>query len=141
MAKSYEMNGFRRAVNRVTGFLARRGKGPASELTTIGRKSGKARTVPVTPIEVGGVRYLVSPYGAVGWVHNIRAAGMATLSRAGTSEQISVAEVQGDDAAVVLKEYVAEVKIVRPFFDVPPDAAVADFAAEADAHPVFRIER
>ena len=141
MAKRYEMNAFRRAVNAVMSFLARKGRGPAYELTTVGRRSHQPRTVPVTPVEVDGIRYLVSPYGEVGWVHNIRASGTATLQRGGEAEPITVTEVGPEEAGRVLAVYHAQVgKIVHPYFDVPADPTVDDFVAEASAHPVFRIE-
>jgi len=141
MSKTYRVTAFRRFVNTITSFLARRGKGPASELTTIGRRSGLPRTVPVTPILVEGRRYLVSPYGAVGWVHNIRTSGTATLSRGGRDERIEVVEVSAEEAGPVLMAYWKDLRrIVGPFFDVPDEPTVADFIAEAAAHPVFRIE-
>ncbi len=142
MAKQYEMNGFRRAANAFVSWLARRGRGPAFELVTIGRRSHEPRTVPVTPVEVDGDRYLVSPYGDVGWVHNIRASGTATLRRGGQAESITVTEVGPEEAGRVLAVYHAQVgKIVHPYFDVPAVPTVEDFVAEAAAHPVFRIEQ
>lgn len=98
-------------------------------------------TVPVGPMEMEGVRYLVAPYGEVGWVHNIRSAGSARLSRGGTSEEITVTEIRGGEAGTVLKEYHAGLEnIVGAYFDVPSDPTPADFVAVAAAHPVFRIE-
>lgn len=141
MAKQYRMSAFRRGVNAVASFVARRGKGPSWELTTVGRKSGRLRTVPVTPIEVEGSRYLVSPYGTVGWVHNIRATGTGTLRRGGQDEEITVTEVGDEEAGIVLARYHDELKrIVGAYFDVPDDPGVADFVVEATAHPVFRID-
>ena len=35
-------------------------------------RTGEARKVPVIPVEVGGSRYLVSPYGESDWVRNLR---------------------------------------------------------------------
>jgi hypothetical protein len=32
-------------------------------LTVVGRRTGEPRRVPVIPVELGGTRYLVSPYG------------------------------------------------------------------------------
>jgi len=140
MAKQYRMSAFRRGVNAVASFAARRGKGPSWELTTVGRKSGRLRTVPVTPIEVEGLRYLVSPYGTVGWVHNIRATGAGTLRRGGQDEEITVTEVGDEEAGTVLARYHDDLeRIVGAYFDVPDDPTIADFVAEAAAHPVFRI--
>jgi hypothetical protein len=66
MAKKYEVTG---SINRLTSVLARLGVGRTQMMTTTGRKSGEARRVPVSPIVVDGVEYLVSPYGERAWVH------------------------------------------------------------------------
>ncbi len=141
MVKEYKVNGFKRTVNKAMAALARRGKGPASELTVRGRRSGTPRTVPVTPIDVDGSRYLVAPYGAVGWVHNIRAADGASLGRGGVSERITVVECEGEEAGTVLKAYYEDLeRIVGSYFDLPEDPGLEDFVAVAPDHPVFRIE-
>ncbi|MEN8234131.1 MAG: nitroreductase family deazaflavin-dependent oxidoreductase [Actinomycetota bacterium] len=141
MARKYEVTRFRRAVNSFTSAMARRGNGPASELTVLGRKSGEPRTVPVTPIDVDGSHYLVSPYGAVGWVHNLRAAGHGSLARGGTSKRITVEECAGEEAGIVLKPYYEDLeRIVGPYFDLPEDPTVEDFTTIAENHPVFRYE-
>lgn len=141
MAKQYRVGFVRRMVNKLVTKRIIQGK--ASEdmylLTTLGRKSGKERTTPVTIARRDGHRYLVSPYGEVGWVHNIREANLAELSRGGDTEEISVTEVDAATAAPVLRQYVGAVKVVRPFFDVDKDAPVTEFEVEADKHPVFRI--
>lgn len=141
MAKQYRVTRMRRAVNSLTSWLARRGMGPAYELTTVGRRTGRPHTVPVTPIVVEGRRYLVSPYGQVGWVHNIRASGSAVLGRGGQDERISVTEIEGEEAGAVLQRYYGDLKrIVGPFFDLPPTPTLDDFIAAVSRHPVFRIE-
>ena len=58
--------------------LVRAGLVPRSYLlTTQGRKTGRPRTNPVCPVEHGGRRWLVAPYGPVSWVRNARATGHA----------------------------------------------------------------
>src|SRR5450756_694001 len=57
----------RRVVNPL---VARFQTGGVATLTVSGRRTGRARTVPVIPIEVDGIRYLVSPYGESQWVRN-----------------------------------------------------------------------
>ena len=141
MTKQYKVTRWVKTLNAAASAMARRGRGPASELTVAGRKSGQLRTVPVTPIEVDGSGYLVSPYGEVGWVHNLRAAGEGTLARNGTSRRITVDECAADEAGKVLKLYHEDFKrIVGPYFDVPEEPTTADFAAVATDHPVFRYE-
>ncbi len=104
-----------------------------------GQRSGAPRSTPVTLVEDGGRRWLVSPYGEVAWVRNLRAAGRATLSRGGRTETIAVSEIGVDDAAPVLKMYVTRVPITRPYFDARPGSDLAQFRAEAPRHPVFVI--
>lgn len=139
MAKQYQVTGMRRVINRAASTLARLGRGPSWELTVTGRRSGEPQTVPVTPVELNGSRYLVAPYGAVGWVHNIRAAGEATLRRGGSTDRITVTEVDAEEAGPVLAAYHhALERVVGAYFDVPKDPTVEDFVAAAADHPVFR---
>ena len=141
MAKQYQVTGMRRAVNRAATMLARLGRGPSWELTVVGRRSGEPRTVPVTPVGLNGLRYLVAPYGAVAWVHNIRATGEATLRRGGSTDHITVTEVDAEEAGPVLAKYFDDLeRIVGAYFDVPEEPTVDDFVAVAADHPVFRIE-
>ena len=49
-------------------------------LTVRGRTSGQLRTTPLAIIEVGGRRWVWSPWGEVHWVRNLRAAGQATIT-------------------------------------------------------------
>jgi deazaflavin-dependent oxidoreductase (nitroreductase family) len=107
-------------------------------LTVPGRRSGRPRSTPVTLIE-DGERWLVAPYGEVGWVRNARAAGEVTLARRGRTERLKIEAATPEQAAPVLKRYLRMALVVRPFFDVRPDSPLQDFAAEADRHPVFRL--
>jgi deazaflavin-dependent oxidoreductase (nitroreductase family) len=113
--------------------------GTTSLLTVRGRKSGQPHTVPVTLVEQDGHRFLVAPYGVVYWVRNIRAAGTATLTRGRRSEVISVTELAAKEAAPVLKQYLLQVRVVRPYFDVAKDSPLEAFEGEAPRHPVFKI--
>jgi deazaflavin-dependent oxidoreductase (nitroreductase family) len=110
-------------------------------LTVPGRKSGQTYSTPVTLVEENGRRWLVAPYGEVSWVRNARAAGQVTLNRGRRSETVALVALPPDDAAPVLKRYLAQIAVVRPFFDVNPQSDLHEFAAEAPRHPVFRIER
>jgi deazaflavin-dependent oxidoreductase (nitroreductase family) len=137
----YRLGFGRRAANALVGILLRLGVGPARTylLTVAGRRSGAPRTTPVTLVEEGGRRWLVAPYGEVAWVRNLRAARKAMLARGGRTEEITVREVNADEAAPVLKMYVARVPITRPYFDAKPESDLAAFRAEAQRHPVFAI--
>jgi hypothetical protein len=83
VAKTYQLGRARRFVNAMIATLAR--LGPAGRHTDIlrvrGRKSGKSYSIPVILIE-DDERWLVAPYGEVGWVRNARAAGEVQLTQA-----------------------------------------------------------
>ena len=143
MAKQYRLGFVRRLVNRIVSSRVRAGKSASADvrlLTTIGRKTGLPRTNPVTIVEVDGAEWLVAPYGPVAWVHHLRAVGTATLATDGDPVEFRAVEVDAATAAPVLKHYITEVKVVRPFFDVGPDAPAEAFIGVAPDKPVFRIE-
>jgi deazaflavin-dependent oxidoreductase (nitroreductase family) len=108
-------------------------------LSVSGRRSGRTYTTPVILVE-NGERFLVAPYGEVGWVRNARAAGRVTLSRGRHRETVGLRQVGPEESAPVLRTYLRRVSVVRPFFDVSPDSPHEAFAAEAARHPVFLIE-
>jgi hypothetical protein len=88
--------------------------------------------VPVIPVEVGGSRYLVSPYGESDWVRNLRAAGQGELSRKGRSEAFHAVEIPVGQREPVISRY-REVAghAVDSYFTKLPDAR---------DHPVFQID-
>ena len=141
MAKTYRMTFGRRLVNLLVRALLRAGLGPKGTylLTVQGHRSGRRRSTPVTLVEADGQRWLVAPYGEVGWVRNARAAGRVTLARGGRSETVAIDELGPSESAPVLKRYATQVPITRPYFDATPDSPTEALAAEARSHPVFRI--
>src|SRR5262249_2209748 len=60
-------------------------------------------------------------------------------SRALHQETVTVEEVGPLEAAPVLKQYLGETPITRPFFKVSSDAPLAEFVREAPQHPVFLL--
>jgi deazaflavin-dependent oxidoreductase (nitroreductase family) len=141
MAHTYRLSPGRRAVNRVVRLLIRLGlmPGPTYLLTVPGRRTGRPLSTPVTLVEDAGARWLVAPYGDVGWVRNARAAGQVTLSRGGHAETLTIRELSPAEAAPLLQRYVTRVPITRPFFDAKSDSPLAAFEAEAPRHPVFQL--
>ena len=119
----------------------RRGLGPPHIrlLETRGRRTGAVHTTPVSLVEGNDGRFLVSPYGTPGWVHNARAAGEVTLRKGRDAQTLPVTELDADAAAPILKRYVGQERVVRPWFDARPDAPEASFVAEAARHHVFRL--
>jgi deazaflavin-dependent oxidoreductase (nitroreductase family) len=141
MPKTLHLNFADRMGDALITMLLRAGVkiGTTSLLTVRGRKSGQPHTVPVTLVEQDGQCWLVAPYGVVQWVRNLRAAGMATLTRGRRSEAISVTELPAQEAAPVLKQYLLHVAVVRPYFDVTKDSPLEAFEREAPRHPVFKV--
>ena len=120
--------------------------GPMALLTVRGRKTGKGRTNPVAPFEHNGHRYLLSPYGQVNWVRNLRATKHATLRRGWHKETVVAVELAPDEAAQVLREAIMQylptrmgAMILRPNFDVETHSPLTDFINEARRHPVFEL--
>jgi deazaflavin-dependent oxidoreductase (nitroreductase family) len=108
-------------------------------LTTVGRRTGRRYSTPVLLVFVDGARWLVAPYGERAWVKNARAAGSVELTRALRTERVCVEEVDAQTAAPVLREYLRKTPLTKPFFTAKRNAPLADFAAEAHRHPVFRL--
>ena len=141
MAHDYRLTLPRRVLNTLMRALLRVDIAPSDMylLTVRGRRTGVPHSTPVTIVQRDGGRWLVAPYGAVGWVRNARAAGRIELSRGQRSEDLRIDEIGGDEAAGVLQAYVRNVRVVRPYFDAAPGDALAAFAAEISRHPVFRL--
>src|ERR1022692_3088499 len=141
MAKSYRLGTARRSANVVMTAMIRLGIGGKSNylLTTTGRKTGQPRTTPVTVLRDVGDRWLVSPYGVVGWMHNVRANPELSLRRGGTTERLRAVEAGPEAAGPVLQRYVQRAPITAPFFDAKAADPVQKFVDEAPRHPVFQL--
>ncbi len=128
--------------NRVVTALLRLGvpMGQMALLTVVGRKSGLPRTTPVALGQRDGQRWLISPYGEVDWVRNLRAAGQATLTHGRRNETVKATELPAPEAAPLLKQSLAGAPaFIQAYFAVKSDAPVADFEREIAQHPVFRL--
>lgn len=136
MAKGYQPT---RGVNMLTSWMAKRGMGRTELMTTTGRRSGETRQVPVSPIVLDGVEYLVAPYGQVGWVRNARANPTVTLRHGSKERKVRLEEVVGGSGAATVAAYYARESFARPYMDVPEDPTVEDFASRSGQFPVFRV--
>jgi deazaflavin-dependent oxidoreductase (nitroreductase family) len=141
MAKHYRLGPTRRAVNTLVTAMLRVVIGAKSSylLTTTGRKTDEPRTTPVILVETDGDRWLVSPYGQVSWVHNLRATPEVTLRRGRTIEILHAQEAAPDVAGPILKRYLHQVRVTAPFFDATTSDPAPSFVTEADRHPVFKL--
>jgi deazaflavin-dependent oxidoreductase (nitroreductase family) len=139
MARIYVVTKGTRKVNSLTSWLARRGWGKQVVLTTKGRKSGKPHSVPVSPLDIKGTGYIVSPYGEGEWVKNVRADRNVRFRHGRNDRQVTLAEVPVARRGILLHQYWKEQRVTRPYFDVSGDPRPEDFAGEAENHPVFKI--
>ena len=112
-------------------------------LTVPGRKTGKPRSTPVTPMDVDGERYVVNGYPGADWVNNVRAAGEVTLAQGRRTERVRMVELPPDEARPVLRAFPAAVpagvelmKRVGLLTDGTPDEA----EGLAGRCPVFRVD-
>jgi deazaflavin-dependent oxidoreductase (nitroreductase family) len=112
-------------------------------LTVPGRKSGKARSTPVTPFTVEGKRYVVGGFPGADWVRNVRAADAATLTQGRRSERVHMAELSPEDARPLLRAFPALVPTGVSFMKnagLITEGRPAEFEALAGRCAVFRFD-
>lgn len=130
-----------RLVDSASAVLTRLGWGARYRyiLVVRGRKTGRTYSTPVDVIEHDHARWLVAGYGGSHWPVNVRAAGEVTLSRGSHVERYRTSEVDTDSAVPVLRKYMNEIRVTRPYFNVSPESDDEAVAAELSRHPVFRL--
>jgi deazaflavin-dependent oxidoreductase (nitroreductase family) len=116
------------------------GKYPMYLITVRGRKSGQPRTTPIAVVEQDGKRYLLTPYGAVDWVRNLRAAGEASFTRGRRTEQMRAIELPEDEAAVVLKRFIETGNPIIRLFGITRETTPEDLERMLPSHPVFLLQ-
>jgi deazaflavin-dependent oxidoreductase (nitroreductase family) len=128
-------------IDRAYRWLTRLGLGARHRhlLSVRGRRSGRIYTTPVDVMEIEGRRWLVAAYGPGNWVRNARAAGEVSLSRGRRSRAYRVAEAEPQEAVPVLRKYLADVRVARPYFDAGPSSPDDALLAELPRHPVFAL--
>lgn len=149
MAKTHQAPRFVRLANGLTKTLLRTGLPlsgfgyPMYLLTVRGRKSGQPRSTPVVIVEQEGKRYLLSPFGVVDWVRNLRASGIALFTRARRHEQVRAKELPTEEAGLVLRGLMTSGKNppILGYFGVSAHSSAEDFGRAAVEHPVFVLER
>jgi deazaflavin-dependent oxidoreductase (nitroreductase family) len=117
--------------------------GPVCVLTVPGRRTGKPRSTPVSPLTVSGSRYIVAGLPDSDWARNVRAAGHAQLSQGRRRGPVTLTEVtDGTLKEQVMRAYPREVPRGASMFvqlgiisSVDPDS----FAAAASRVAVFEI--
>jgi deazaflavin-dependent oxidoreductase (nitroreductase family) len=112
-------------------------------LTVPGRKSGKPRSTPVTPMTVDGREYIVGGFPGADWVANVRAADDATIRRGRRQEQVRPVELPADEARPLLRLWPIEVPTGVGFMKrsgLVTDGRPEEFEALAGRCAVFRLD-
>jgi deazaflavin-dependent oxidoreductase (nitroreductase family) len=112
-------------------------------LTVAGRKSGKPRSTPITPMDLDGKRFVVNGYPGADWVSNVRAAGTVTLTQGRRCERARMVELTADEARPVLRAFPAAVPTgvqLMKRAGVLTDGSPEECAGLASRLPVFRID-
>ncbi len=81
------------------------GEGRPVLLTVTGRKSGKPRQTPITPMIVDGHRYVVAGLPGSDWERNARANPLATLTQGRRAEPVRMVEMPVDEARPLLRRF------------------------------------
>jgi deazaflavin-dependent oxidoreductase (nitroreductase family) len=118
------------------------GKGPVI-LAVCGRKSGKMRATPITPMTVDGTRYVLGGLPGSDWAANVRAAGEVELRQGRKTEHVRMVELSPDEARPLLRMFPVEVPTGVSFLKNAglvtgphPD----EYEALAGRCPVFRFD-
>jgi deazaflavin-dependent oxidoreductase (nitroreductase family) len=112
-------------------------------LTVPGRKTGKPRSTPVTPMTIDGHRYVVGGLPGGDWAANARAAGEATLHQGRRAERVHPVEMTADEARPLLRAFPVEVPTGVGFMKnagLVTGANPDEFEALAGRCPVFRLD-
>jgi len=112
-------------------------------LTVIGRKSGKPRSTPITPMTVDGQRYVVGGFPGADWVRNAQANPNAVLTQGRSSRQVRMVEMSVDEARPLLRVFPVEVPTGVSFMKnagLVTDGTPEEFEALAGRCAVFRFD-
>jgi len=117
--------------------------GPNGLITIRGRKSGLPRTTPVAINAVSGGRWIWAPWGDVHWVRNLRAAGSATITVRGRTEEVRATELDPTERVGFFRDTLGPLARRIPFglwFFRIVDGVVLDHPLEpAEGRRVFEL--
>lgn len=143
--------GLVRALNPITRLLLQRRMpmGPNTLMTVRGRRTGEPHTFPVAVSEIDRRLWVISPYGEVNWVRNLRSAGTAVLRRDGGQRLVKAVELSPAEARLFyadrLARYVRSLPLVgrgfaRVFLPLAGARAMLDDpTTAAQRFPVFEL--
>jgi deazaflavin-dependent oxidoreductase (nitroreductase family) len=133
-------------INKVMILLGRLGvggdKGPLI-LTTVGRKSGKERRTPVTPMIVDGHRYIVGGFPGADWVRNAQARPDTTVGLGKRSTPVRLVEMSVEESRPLLRQFPTLVPTGVEFMrssGLVTEGRPDEFEALAGRCSVFRVD-
>ena len=112
-------------------------------LTVTGRKSGRVRSTPVTPMTIDGKQYVVAGFPGADWVANVRAAEQVTIARGRHVQRVRMVELSPDDARPFLRAFPTEVPSGVSFMKragLITEGRADEFEALAGRCAVFRLD-
>jgi len=112
-------------------------------LTVTGRKSGRVRSTPVTPMTIDGKQYVVAGFPGADWVANVRAAEQVTIARGRRVQRMRMVELSPDDARPFLRAFPTEVPTGVSFMKragLITEGRADEFEALAGRCAVFRLD-
>ncbi|AQA01933.1 deazaflavin-dependent nitroreductase [Mycobacterium sp. MS1601] len=112
-------------------------------LTVIGRKSGKPRSTPITPMYVDGKRYVVGGFPGADWVRNAQVNPNAVLTQGRRSEQVRMVELSAEEARPLLYVFPEKVPTGVSFMKnagLVTEGTPQEFEALAGRCAVFRFD-
>jgi len=112
-------------------------------LTVRGRKSGRERSTPVTPMTVDDKKYVVAGFPGADWVANVRADARVTVARGRRSQPVRMVELSADEARPILRVFPAEVPTGVGFMKragLVTEGSPDEFEALAGRIAVFRLD-
>ncbi|MEE6135363.1 nitroreductase family deazaflavin-dependent oxidoreductase [Mycobacterium sp. 050128] len=112
-------------------------------LTVPGRKSGRERSTPVTPMTVDAKQYVVAGFPGADWVANVRAAGQATVARGRRTERVRMVELSAADGRPILRLFPQEVPTGVGFMKrsgLVTEGSPDEFERLAGRCAVFRLD-
>ena len=112
-------------------------------LTIRGRRSGEPRTTPIAIIDTDGRRWVWAPFGEVHWVQNLRAAGRATITVRGRSEEVRARELDESERLAffgdVLRRVAHDMPFGIEFIKLVDRVDLDDPTLAAQGRPVFEL--
>ena len=112
-------------------------------ITIRGRKTGLPRTTPIAIIDVAGRRWVWAPWGGSQWVHNLRAAGRATITVRRREEEVLATELDAAQRVAFFRDTLRPVAGTIPlgmwFIRTVDGTDLDDPAGAAEGRAVFEL--